>query len=119
MGAGFTTDKRIRQTRITLNAEKGVVARTALERRPIHVTDYVSPQDSEEHVLADLNFSTFASVPLIAKDTVIGVMVVDNYVTGETITDDMMDFLHQPIESDIYQILRQYLKLLLYHYLHQ
>jgi signal transduction histidine kinase len=93
MSAGFATDKRIRETRIPLKADKGVVARTALERKSFHVVDYSSPEGSGESVLRDLNFTTFASIPIEAKDNVIGVIVVDNFVTGDPITDDLMDFL--------------------------
>jgi signal transduction histidine kinase len=93
MSAGFNTDKRIRETRIPLDPEKGIVARTALERRSFHAVHYSSPEGSEETVLQELNFTIFASIPIVAKDTVIGVIVVDNFVTGEPITDDLMNFL--------------------------
>ncbi len=93
MEMGFEIDRRIKSASIPLSAEKGVIARTALERSTFNVTDYCPPEHSEEQIIAQLGFSTFVSVPLIAKDRVIGVVVVDNLITKEPITDDLVKFL--------------------------
>ncbi len=93
MTAGFQIDKIIKRARIPIHKSKGILARTILERSTFNVTNYTSPEDSEERVLGDVGFTTFVSVPLIAKDNVVGCIVVDNLVTHDTITEDMVRFL--------------------------
>lgn len=93
MQAGFEIDRIIKETAIPIRAETGIIARTAIEHTSFNVHNYASPPGSKEGVLGELDFSSFASVPLIAKGVIVGVIVVDNLVTKETITDYMMNFL--------------------------
>jgi two-component system, NtrC family, sensor histidine kinase HydH len=91
--AGFEIDTMIKSSFIPVKLEKGVLARTVLERKSHNVTNYKSPEGSEESLLASVGFTTFATVPLIAKHDVIGVMVVDNLVNRAPITTEQVEFL--------------------------
>lgn len=93
MNMGFEIDRLIKTVSIPIEEQKGILARTALERNTFNVTDYAPPEGSEEGVIAEAGFSTFVAVPLIAKDRVIGVVVVDNLITKEPITEDLVKFL--------------------------
>ncbi|MFA6448440.1 MAG: GAF domain-containing protein [bacterium] len=91
--AGFEIDRMIKGARIPLRSEKGILAHTILEQNSFNVTDYKSPAGSEESLLASVGFTTFATVPLIAKHDVVGVMVVDNLVNRNQITTEQVEFL--------------------------
>lgn len=93
MQAGFEIDRRIRETVIPIARGKGIVADTAIDRMPYSVCEYSSPEGSEESVLGELHFTRFATIPLILKETLIGVILVDNLVTNEPITAEALNFL--------------------------
>lgn len=91
--AGFEIDRRVKGAVIPIRPEKGVVARTVIEGGSFNVANYASPAGSEESLLGEMGFSVFATAPLIAKDRVIGVLVVDNLVNRKPITDEHVGFL--------------------------
>ncbi len=91
--AGFDIDRIIKESMIPIHPEKGVLSKTVLEQKSFNVSDHRSPQGSEERVLDNIGFTTFATVPLVAKDRVIGVMVVDNLVNRKPITEVQVEFL--------------------------
>lgn len=93
MQAGYEIDRRVKEMRIPLHENEGVVALTAIKRQSYNVADYAAMPGSAESVLNELDFRTFAAVPLIARERVVGVVVVDNLITAEPITQDMINFL--------------------------
>jgi two-component system sensor histidine kinase HydH len=78
---------------IPLQPEAGVLALTALEGRPFRIAD--AREDARVHPdrSGRLGVEEFASVPLIAKGKVVGVMVVDNKFNRRPITDEDLEFL--------------------------
>lgn len=93
MHAGFEIDREIKGVFVPVREGGGLLSRTVTERRSFNVKHYNVPEEGEEGILARLGFESFAVVPLSAKDRVIGVMVVDNLVTGEKITEEDVTFL--------------------------
>ncbi len=86
-------DRLARSLRIPLRADQGLLARTALEGRPFHVRG--APGDPAVHPQWEgrLEVKEFASVPLMAKGKVIGVLAVDNRYSRKPITSDDVEFL--------------------------
>lgn len=82
-----------RGIRVSLDPQEGVLARTVLEKRPFNITnagtDPLVPRRLRETLKAD----SFATVPLIAKNRALGVILVDNLFTGRAITDHDVRFL--------------------------
>ncbi len=91
--AGFEIDRLIKGAAIPIREESGILARTVLHRASHNVADYAPPDGNEKRALGSVGFSTFATVPLIAKQDVVGVMLVDNLVTRETITGEQVELL--------------------------
>jgi len=79
--------------RVLLEPSEGVLALTVLNKRPYNVTaasrDSVVPRWLRE----TLTVESFATVPLVAKDRVIGIILVDNMFNQRPITDNDVRFL--------------------------
>ncbi|MEW5946355.1 MAG: GAF domain-containing protein, partial [bacterium] len=93
MRAGFAIDRMIKEVTIPVRTDAGILARTVREKRVFNVSGYAAPEGSAEFFLRDARVTSFAVVPLTAKERVAGVMVVDNLVTRKPITDDDLTFL--------------------------
>jgi two-component system sensor histidine kinase HydH len=82
-----------RGIRISLDPAAGVLALTALNKRPYNIVnaagDPIVPREFREL----LGVNNFATVPLVAKDRVIGVIFVDNMFNQRPITDMDIRFL--------------------------
>ena len=85
--------KMARSLTIPLQPEAGVLALTALEGRPFRIVN--AREDSRVHREREgrLGVEEFASVPLVAKGKVVGVIVVDNKFNRRSITDEDLEFL--------------------------
>ena len=85
--------KMARSLTIPLQPEAGVIALTALEGRPFRIVN--AREDSRVHADREgrLGVEEFASVPLVAKGKVVGVIVVDNKFNRRPITDEDLEFL--------------------------
>ena len=79
--------------RVSLERAAGVLALTVIDKRPYNITaatlDPIVPRWLHEALRVD----SFATVPLVAKDRVIGVILVDNLFNRRPITDGDMRFL--------------------------
>jgi signal transduction histidine kinase len=82
-----------RGIRVLLAPDEGVLARTVLEKRPFNITNAGADPLVPGRLRDALKVDRFASVPLIAKDRVLGVILVDNLFTGRQITDHDIRFL--------------------------
>ncbi|HYA88923.1 MAG TPA: GAF domain-containing protein [Nitrospirota bacterium] len=82
-----------RSIRITLNPAEGVLALTALNKRPYNVTNAAEDPLVSKGLRELLKVNSFATVPLVAKDHVLGVILVDNMFTQRPITDGDIRFL--------------------------
>ncbi|HWU41575.1 MAG TPA: GAF domain-containing protein, partial [Candidatus Acidoferrum sp.] len=86
-------DRLARSLVIPLRTDAGVLALTALESRPFRIADARRDPRVAAEWEGRLDVDEFASVPLVAKGKVLGVIVVDNKFNHKPITDDDLKFL--------------------------
>ncbi|MDA8100663.1 MAG: GAF domain-containing protein [Nitrospiraceae bacterium] len=82
-----------RTIRIPLEPASGVLAMTALEKRPFNIVDAASDPLVRPGLRDILKVDSFATVPLMAKSRAIGVILVDNMFTKRPITEHDIRFL--------------------------
>ena len=82
-----------RGIRISLDAPEGVLALTVLNKRPYNITNAAADPNVRWELRELLKVNSFATVPLVAKDRVIGVILVDNMFNQRPITDGDIRFL--------------------------
>ena len=73
--------------------EDTILARTVREKMAINVHDVKEEPLSDAILIQQLGTQAYATVPLISRDKVIGVLWVDNFFTRRLITDEDMKFL--------------------------
>lgn len=78
---------------LPLTPEQGVFAKTALERRPFNITNGCECEEDCTYIKEILDIERFATVPLIVRNQVIGVIYVDNKYNNVPISDDDLNFL--------------------------
>ena len=76
-----------------LSPDQGIFARTVLEKRAFNILDIEECPDDCQYVANLLEIKRFATVPLVVRDRVIGVIYVDNKYNNIPINDDDMNFL--------------------------
>jgi len=89
---GSFVDRLAKNTEIPLDG-RGILSLTIKNKRGFNITDARANPDVEDFLLQEFKTEAFATVPLIAKDRVIGLIVVDNLFTRRQITDEDMRFL--------------------------
>jgi two-component system, NtrC family, sensor histidine kinase HydH len=82
-----------RGIRVSLEPDNGVLALTALNKKPYNITDAAGDPLVPRSLRELLRVNSFATVPLVAKDRVIGVILVDNLFNQRPITDGDIRFL--------------------------
>ncbi len=82
-----------RSIRIPLEPREGVLALTVLNKRPYNITNAAEDPVVTRSLRELLLVNSFATVPLVAKDRVIGVILVDNMFNQRPITDNDIRFL--------------------------
>jgi hypothetical protein len=82
-----------RSIRVPLLPKEEVLALTVLKKEPYNITDAARDPLVTPEIREALKVNSFATVPLIAKDRVIGVILVDNMFTQRPITDGDIRFL--------------------------
>jgi GAF domain-containing protein len=92
-GTETAFERLARSLVIPLVPEGGVLALTALEGRPFRITDARTDARVSPEWEGRLEVDEFASVPLVAKGKVLGVLVVDNRFNRKPITDEDLEFL--------------------------
>ncbi len=73
--------------------ENTVLTRAVKEKKAINVLDVRDEPLSDPILIQQLGTQAYATVPLISRDKVIGVIWVDNFFTRRMITDEDMKFL--------------------------
>ncbi len=76
-----------------LSAADNVLAETARQREHIHITDAWNNPMVDDGVRMLLAGPEFVTMPLIAKNEVIGVLMADNSFSGEAISPESIDEL--------------------------
>ncbi|MDD5424830.1 MAG: sensor domain-containing diguanylate cyclase [Candidatus Omnitrophica bacterium] len=86
---GSDLDKIVRNIKVPLREDSGVLAMTVLEGMSFEITNEGTRQNiAHDTVLQSLKTEYFVTVPLRAKDKVIGVILADNIFTKKPITKD-------------------------------
>ncbi|MFQ5893441.1 MAG: GAF domain-containing protein, partial [Nitrospinota bacterium] len=86
-------DQMARSLEIPLGRPDELLNLAVRERRVFNITDAHADPRVDEGFLEALGADAFATVPLMAKDRVIGVFVVDNLFNKKPITEEDLDFL--------------------------
>jgi len=86
-------EKTAKSIWMPLTLDQGLFARTVLEKRAFNVTEGSSYLEESQYILTLFDTPRFATVPLIVRDKVIGVIYVDNKYNNVPISDDDMNFL--------------------------
>jgi signal transduction histidine kinase len=84
---GSQFDQFAKGVRIPIEYGKGVLALTVLERKGFNIKNAHEDPRTNRQVLHALGFESFATVPLISQDRVVGVIIVDNLYNKREITD--------------------------------
>ena len=79
--------------RVSLQPSEEVLALTVLNKKPYNITNAATDPLVSDKLRETLKVNSFATVPLVAKDRVIGVILVDNMFTQRPITDADIRFL--------------------------
>jgi diguanylate cyclase (GGDEF)-like protein len=80
----------VKNIKLPINPSSGILAQTVLEKKPFEI---ITPADKKligkkDPVISLFNMEYCLSMPLMAKDRVLGVMLVDNFYSKRTITKD-------------------------------
>jgi len=70
-----------------------ILARTVKEKRAFHVADVRFEPLSDTILIQQLGTNAYATVPLVSRDKVIGVLWVDNLYSQKPITEHDLEFL--------------------------
>ena len=90
------TEEVFKNTKIPLTKESGVLARTFLEARTFLVKRAMEDPDTNKDLARRLKVNSFASIPMYAKDKVVGVIEVDNSLDDRPITEDDLYLINPP-----------------------
>ncbi|MFA5336106.1 MAG: sensor domain-containing diguanylate cyclase [Candidatus Omnitrophota bacterium] len=86
---GSDLDKIVRNIKVPLREDSGVLAMTVLEGMSFEITNESTRQNiAHDTVLQSLKTEYFVTVPLRAKEKMIGVILADNIFTKKPITKD-------------------------------
>lgn len=85
--------REVRSTRLPLNVGLNVCSRAVLEKKLICVNDVEREMTIDRDFVRKFDVTSFAAAPLIAKNKVVGVIVVDNPLNGKRITPDDLRYL--------------------------
>jgi two-component system, NtrC family, sensor histidine kinase HydH len=80
-------------SRLELNKSLNVASRAVLEKRQIYVPLASREKRVDRDFIRRFGITSFAVAPLIARERVVGVIIVDNALQGKTISRDDLRFL--------------------------
>ena len=84
---------QVRTSRLELSKVKNMSSRAVLEKRLVYVADTGREKRVDREFVKRFGISSFAAMPLLAKDKVVGVVVVDNPCSNKIISQDDLRFL--------------------------
>ncbi len=79
--------------RVPLQEDHGILAQTVLLRKPFHILQADKHPQVNQQIRERLAGQEFVTVPLLAKEEVIGVVVVDNNRSNRPLKDEDLHFL--------------------------
>lgn len=83
----------VRGIRIPVEDRTSILARSLMERKTFNVVDAANDHRVEPTLARWLGTDAFATVPLVARDRAIGVVLVDNLYSRKPIADEDIRFL--------------------------
>ena len=83
----------VRRSKLPLDPLKNICSRAVVEKQVIHVTDITREEIIDRGMVELYGSSEFVAAPLIAKDQVIGILLVDNVLSGRGVAEDDIRFL--------------------------
>lgn len=86
-------DKFIKSIRIPITRDSGILALTVMEKKPFNIKDAWNDQRVNKELIYKAGINSFATVPIITKDQVVGIILVDNIYTGRAIRDEGLQSL--------------------------
>ncbi|MBI4378948.1 MAG: GAF domain-containing protein [Nitrospinae bacterium] len=86
-------DKFIKGIDIPITAGSGVLALTILEGKPFNIKDARNDSRVNRNLIDKLGVNSFATVPIITRNQVVGIIAVDNLYTNKPITDEDLQTL--------------------------
>jgi len=84
---------QVKGSRLELSRSRNAASRAALEKKVIFVADTQRERGIDTEFVRSFGIRSCAIAPLMAKERVIGVVVVDNALDGKPITGDDLRFL--------------------------
>ncbi|MCM2357784.1 MAG: PAS domain S-box protein [Geobacteraceae bacterium] len=84
---------QVRASRLELDKARNMASRAVLEKRLIHVADTAREKRLDREFVRRFAISSCAIAPLMAKEQVVGVIIVDNALSGKVISTDDLRFL--------------------------
>ena len=81
------------QIRVPLTPDGGIIALTALEKKPFLIQDAAADNRVNPQIINLLGSRSFATAPLLAKQKVIGILWIDNLYSNEPITEEDLQSL--------------------------
>lgn len=85
--------RRVRSCRLDLKKGKHATYRALTEKKVIRVKKPVAEESIDPALMDEFGLRSFAVMPLLGKDRVFGVVIVDNPLTGREISRDDTSFL--------------------------
>jgi len=85
--------RKVRGSRLKLDRKENVSSRAVYGKKLIFVRDVSEEKGVDKRIISDFGITSFAVTPLMAKEKVVGVVVVDNAMSGRTITDEDLRLL--------------------------
>ena len=79
--------------KVPLLEDQGVLAKTVLLKKPFHILHAEKHPQVNQQIREKLSGQEFVTVPLLAKEEVIGAVVVDNSQSNKPLKDEDLHFL--------------------------
>lgn len=80
----------VRNIKLPIRVSSGILAQTVLEKKPFEIINEQTKKliKKNDPVISIFDMNHFLTVPLLAKNHVVGVMLVDNFYSKKPITED-------------------------------
>ena len=85
--------EKIQSLSLSYDREDNVVSRAIMERRPFIVEDASKDPRVNRGLISFLHVKSFAAVPLLSRDKVLGGIAADNLISQQTITEKKLQSL--------------------------
>jgi len=86
-------NQKVMASRLELDKSLNLASRAVLEKRLIYVPVAAREKQADHTFIKRFGITSFAVAPLIAREKVVGVIVVDNSLEGRPISKDNLRFL--------------------------